>query len=279
MPECTGDYLILNGKPERVSLNENFQPGSGLSVYEVFRIINRIPLFIEDHLERFENSAFLAGKKFPLSKQGILSDIVQLIRLNPFEDANIKLLLQVPGENEESEPFLAAFFIEHQYPGETDFRNGVATVTLKASRANPNAKLINQPLRERTNRMKEELGIYEVMLLDEDVCITEASRSNVFFIRGNNFITPPASCVLPGVTRKHAIEAIHNLNYQCLEQPVRLTELPGMEAAFITGTSRKLLPVNRIDKHLFNAGNSLLREAMNEFNRIVNTYLSEHPAS
>ncbi len=49
-----------------------------------------------------------------------------------------------------------------------------------------------------TNKIIQEQGVAEVLLIDGDNCITEGSRSNVFFIRDNVFYTAPLPHVLAG---------------------------------------------------------------------------------
>jgi branched-chain amino acid aminotransferase len=274
--EIKGLFLIDN---ENVLPVENFreveQPGSVI-IYEVFRMVKRIPLFIEDHLDRFHNSALLAGVELPLTKNRISELVNKLIRLNSFETGNIKLTAVYPPANTGCKPQFNAFFIEHQYPDESQFELGVDTSTLMAVRQDPNAKIFDQDLREETDRLKEEKTVYEVLLVDEQGCITEGSRSNVFFISGTDVLTPPVKDVLPGITRKHVLEACASLGLNVSETKITFADLPGMNAAFLTGTSRKVLPVKRIDKIDFAVSNTALRSIMKEFDRLVEEYLQKH---
>ena len=91
--------------------------------------------------------------------------------------------------------------IKHSYPSEEAYQHGVDTVTCHAVRENAEVKYVNSELREMTNKIIQEQGVSEVLLIDQDNCVTEGSRSNVFFIRDNVFYTAPLPHVLPGTSR------------------------------------------------------------------------------
>ena len=250
-------------------------PGT-ISLYEVLRIINRIPLFIEDHLERFENSASLAGCKLPYSREKLSGLIIELIRNNPFEDANILLNVTFNPEDLVNSVVFLSCFVEHHYPTEEQYQYGVDTITLAAVRHNPNAKLFDKNLRGHANQLREDFGVNEVLLVDGEDCITEGSRSNIFFIKGNQVITPPQQFVLPGITRKYIIETCSGLGYNISEQRTQVSELGGFDAAFITGTSPKALPVRRIDAFTYRVDDPVMRSIMRGFDVLIRSYLENY---
>lgn len=271
--EIRGNYFIVNTQRESADTFPRYCNSQGTTLYEVFRIIDRIPLFVEDHIRRFANSAFLAGVKLPVTLQEIYNSVLELIRSNRFRNANIKLIAcYPPGEPS----FFVAYFVEHQYPTPAMFGRGVDTITLKAIRNNPNAKIFNTTLRTQTNELKNKLKIYEVLLVDEEGNITEGSRSNFFGIRDGQIITPPQHEVLPGITRKHVLEACNNLQYKVTETSIPVSELTTFESVFLTGTSRKILPIRKIDDLSFAVSHPMMRTLMTEFTGIVTNYLILH---
>lgn len=274
--EIRGKYLIHNQEVTPAESYNLVQQPDELTLYEVFRIIDRVPLFLEDHLNRFNQSAQLAGVTLPYSKDQIRLAVYKLIRINRLRNANIKLIACYHSGNE---PYFVAYFVEHQYPTANMFRHGVNTVTLRAVRNNPNAKIFNTDLRNETNELKSRLGIYEVLLVDGNGNVTEGSRSNFFGIQGTQIITPPLNEVLPGVTRSHVIEACVNLGYKVLEKSISVNELGSLEAVFLTGTSRKILPIRKIDNMAFKVNHLMIRNLMTEFAGIVTNYLQLHKLS
>lgn len=271
--EIRGKYLIHNQEITPVDYFILAQQPDELTLYEVFRIIDRVPLFLEDHLSRFNQSAQLAAVKLPYSIDQIRLSVYELIRINRFRNANIKLIACYAAGQK---PSFSAYFVEHQYPTPAMFRHGVDTITLRAVRNNPNAKIFNSPLRTETNELKSRLNIYEVLLVDENNRVTEGSRSNFFAISGKVVITTPLSEVLPGVTRRHVLETCTKLMLEVVEKSITVSELSAYDAVFLTGTSRKILPVKKIDNITFAVDNIIMRNLMAAFAETVTDYLLKH---
>ncbi len=270
MPENTRDFFIANTKLLPAEhFTEYFTPGPHY-IYEVFRVIDSIPLFIEDHLERFFYTTRLAGADAGCEYAGLLNDIGTLISANNGGEGNIKISI-VPEKS--GKQHLLIYFTPHQYPTPEQFERGVCVKLLVAERSNPNAKVMDVSLRVATDHIKQTDEVYEILLVDHDGFITEGSRSNVFFIRGDEVITPPIGSVLPGVTRKHLISICHENGIRLSEQTVSCKNLSRFDALFISGTSRKVLPVNRVDDLEFKIDNELIKRLSGLFNRHVEAYI------
>jgi branched-chain amino acid aminotransferase len=82
--------------------------------------------------------------------------------------------------------------------------------------------------------------------------ITEGSRSNIFFVKGEILVTAPDNLILNGITRKHILEICRN-NYIPVElRCVDAGDISEYDSVFMTGTSPMVLPFNRIDDITFN---------------------------
>ena len=66
---------------------------TGRSVYEVIRIVNGIPLFMEEHLERLKSSVILLDQPLFVSKDEIRRHVQDLIEQCAIEESNVKLTL------------------------------------------------------------------------------------------------------------------------------------------------------------------------------------------
>ncbi len=269
MGECIGTVYCLDGRLENCDgFSLHYQEGPG-SVYEVIRVMDGIPLFLEDHLGRLEESTRITKTVVPCSLPLIRRSIIRLIEANRLRNGNVKVVCQ----HGETGRQLFVYITPHQYPGPEQYKNGIPVALFRGARELPNAKQINPGLRNEVNRIREAEGVHEVLLVDQHSCITEGSRSNVFFIRDGVVLTPPVCDVLPGITRKHVIECCQTRGIPFREEKIPSDALPGMEAAFLSGTSRRVLPVNRIDHQKFDAGHPLLREIQHAFNNLVTVYL------
>lgn len=234
-------------------------------IYEVLRVEKGIPLFLEDHLERFYNSALLAGKTIRFSETQISTFLKNLIDKNKMEEGNVLISCKIN---------LKAFFVPHKYPTSEMYREGVSCGVLKAQRENPNAKVFQTTVRQRADQMLAEDGFYEVLLVDHRGRITEGSRSNVFFVRENELVTSPGNKVLLGITRQKTLQMARDLKVPVAEREVDLNELQHFDAAFITGTSPKILPIQKIDGYTFNPHNEIVRQLMKSYDDLIGEYLN-----
>ena len=256
------NFFVFNG--DLLPVSEFIPSENEGGIYEVLRVINGVPLFLEEHLERFYHSAGLANKSVHYTFAQIDSFLKLLIKENHILEGNILLSCKTN---------LKAFFIPHQYPTQQQYRSGVKCGILEAERENPNAKVFQTSVRKRANQMLEENGFFEVVLVDHFGRITEGSRSNIFFIKKNKIITPPAFEVLLGITRQKAILCAQDVGFEVLEEDVWLENLDLFDAAFITGTSPKILPINQIGETHFNSANQILLRLMDQFDLLIEEYI------
>ncbi len=271
MRECLGKLFIDNGNITDKSAFKDTFLNYPHYIYEVFRVIDGVALFLEDHLDRLKKTCELSEHCHGFSSEDIYRQVYKLIKANNFSYGNMKMVLYMDAQK--SRHFLV-YITEHQYPSQQQYNDGVPVALFNGIRENPNAKVMDVKLRNATNNMKQELKVYETLLVDQEGCITEGSRSNVFFIRNGKVITPPLQDVLPGITRKHIIEVCENNSIPLTEEKVPARSVVVMEAAFISGTSRKVLPVNRIDNLEFDHDHPLTRKLQKGFNNRVADYIA-----
>jgi branched-chain amino acid aminotransferase len=200
--------------------------------------------------------------------------IGQLAKANGIDVGNVKLIY--PLNSDQTGEGLLAFFIPHSYPTTAMYENGVSMLSLIATRPDPTAKISNQTLRVRANQMIAENNIYEVLLVNEDGLITEGSRSNIFFVQNDQVVTSPENLVLAGITRNLIIQICRNENIPFAEKKITYPDLGSFSAAFITGTSPKVLPVNKIDDFRYHTGNPVVLKIMRKYDEIIEEYLAKN---
>ncbi|MCX7951355.1 MAG: aminotransferase class IV [Clostridiales bacterium] len=265
MGEAILKYFLHNNNEYSVSNFDNIYKEISPSIYEVIRIINGKPVFLEDHIERLNNSAKILGIKFSIELEEIRNQIIYLAKLNDIQNYNVKIVV-----NNFNNPDIYLFFIKSVYPSDDDYEKGVKTTLYKAIRENPNAKVINSALREKINKHLEENNLYEAILVNNFDEITEGSRSNIFFIKKNTLYTAPKEDVLVGITRIKVIEIAKKLGLDIVEDKIKVSQISEFEACFLTGTSPKVLPISNIDDYIYNVGNAILKSIMTEYDKLIN---------
>lgn len=268
MIECKGTYFIKDGHLFPVGMVEVLTTDAIL-IYEVTRVIDGVCLFLGDHYKRLLNSSKLAGVPLKMTEGEFAVEIQALIQANKMPNGNIKILVQY-GNSQQGAFF---YFIPHVYPTADDYRQGVKTDFLLAERNLPRAKTVQQRLREEANSAIQKSGLFEVILVNSENQILEGSRTNIFFIKGNEFYTPPSEFVLPGITRQKVMECLARLKLPCIEKTIDVDQTAVYDAVFLTGTSPKVLPVSSIGKQKFDPQHQALRLLMKAYDEEIETYI------
>lgn len=235
MPNLNSVYLFFNGN---WITEDEFKPTiflSGVTIYEVIRVIDGIPLFNEDHLSRLELSAKLANFKCWLSMVEIKKIIFSLIKKNKTSEGNIQLQLN----RQPNHRNISCRFIHAHYPSVNEYQHGVKTILFKAVRDNPKVKKSNHLLRNLANEAIQINEAYEALLIDKNKNISEGSRSNVFFVKDQTIYTSPSEKVLAGVTRQKIFDLCKTNNIGLIEKTTKVEELIFLMQHFLPGPHLK----------------------------------------
>ena len=240
-------------------------------IYEVIRVINSKPLFLNEHLERFSSSLALSSISSNLSINQIKYNLKQLIEVNNLRDGNIKfILISFPnGKND-----FYCWVSPHKYPTEFLYENGVNCSLMMASRNQPNAKTINSKLIKKASLTIKNTDTFEVILFNEFNIISEGSKSNLFFVLDNKIYTSTDDQVLMGISRAKVIEICDYLKIELVRKLINIDEMGKFTAAFLSGTSIKVLPIKSIESTKYDSTNDMLSIISNEFDKQINNNLS-----
>ncbi|OFI06524.1 branched-chain-amino-acid aminotransferase [Clostridium acetireducens DSM 10703] len=271
MYECFRDYFIENGEVrEKEQFNMDILK-KGKALYEVLRVIDGAPLFLKEHIQRLKNSADIVNLKLWVSEKQIEEQIFNLIKINNVKDGNVKIVFNYIKQVEKfSKNNYAIYFLKHNYPEKQQYEKGVPTILYHGERENPNAKVINIDFRAAVNEEIKKCNVYEAILVDRQGYITEGSRSNIFMIEGKNVITSPVEAVLPGITREFIIRVCKSLGYTVKEMKFHYNDIKKLQGLFISGTSPKVLPINKVDNMEFkSAENPVIKSIMAGFDKAI----------
>lgn len=247
MNECYGKKFILNGMVQPSGLFENSMVYEGDSIYEVIRMVKGVPVFFSDHMERLFSSVRLQGKEQLADRDVIRKDVINLTKTDKKKGINLKIVFNY---NRGSSNYLI-YFIEPIYPSGEQYRHGVKGVLFYGERNNPESKVINHKLRSSIFHKLIMYGAYEALLVNRDDCITEGSRSNIFFLKGKKLVTAPDEKILSGITRKYILDICRERGITVEFRCVPVAEIPEYDAVFMTGTSPMVLQFYCIENQNF----------------------------
>lgn len=224
----------------------------GYGIFDFFRTNQNQPVFLEDHLDRFFYSASEMNLNSFFNRDQIRNLIFELIAKNNIPDSGIKILL-TGGFSEDgytlSQPNLVitqtAFTFNHEL-----FNKGIELICYQHQRQLPHIKTIDYLQAILLQPYITEKGADDVLYHDQ-MQITECPRSNFFLVTGDDQVVTPAKNILKGITRKKLLELSGFSISAC---DVTLNDLKHAKEAFITSTTKNILPVLKIDGQVIGNG-------------------------
>jgi len=255
----------------------------GFGIFDFFSVRGGKPLFLDFHLQRFIRSAESMGLQVPLDFEALKNTIHQLFKLNNTFDAGIRLVLTGGYSPNSYLPVEPNFFILEQnftYPDPASYQSGVSLLLHQYTREIPGVKTTNYVVPILQAKKLREAGAYDLLYHDGQE-VSESSRSNFFAVLPGKRIITPHHNILKGITRQHVLEVAKFTSYTVEEKSLSLTDLAQAEEAFLTSTTKGILPVIQIDEHLVGNGKvgSLSQELMAYWEDYVEQHLKALPIS
>lgn len=246
-------------------------------IFDFFRLVKLQPLFLEDHLKRFFNSADILRLKCPVGRKKIRSLVLELISINQIHNSGIRIILtggESPNGYSIGNPTLIIINEQINPLPSSHFSAGIKLISHEYLRDIPEAKTINYLM-----------GIYKMpeiktsgsldLLYNWNGKISELTRSNFFIIDKNDKIVTPENGVLKGVNRKHVL-SISRQKFEVEERDLFIEEMAFAKEAFITGTTKKVMPVYQIDNQVIRDGKPgpITLELQEMYEKYIAEYLS-----
>lgn len=238
------------------------------AVYEVVAVHNNNLLFWEDHITRLRSSLNNLDISFKKDFKVLYFISKELIRKNNLFEGIIYLHISrgIAKRNHNWDKYLkptlviscikkSIFSMNPKKIGlisDNDIRWSkchIKTVSLL-----PNVLLKQKALNN---------NAYECVLKDKNNFITEATTSNIWFLKNKCLITTPLSSnILAGVTRKKVIEVAISLNIKVIEKKFKETDLYKADSTFITNSSSIILEANKLNNKSLNTDKSGLMKKL-----------------
>jgi len=219
-------------------------PGGAYTTFRTYD--HHKALRLRDHLERLKLTTQLAGKPLSIDQNLIRMYLRQIVDQFP---KNLELRIRIVLDLFEK-PWEIYFMSEHlRTPGREEYQNGVKLITCTLQRANPKAKLTQSIPRAEEIRAGLSEDVHEALMVDDDGYILEGLTCNFFAVKGGELWTNEES-VLSGITRSLVLDEAVRIELPVNFRSITITEVPILEEAFITSSSRGILPVKQIDEVL-----------------------------
>lgn len=252
----------------------------GFAAFDFFRLAGGRPVFLEDHLDRFERTIRMLGLRLPVERERLRAHLFELIARNGRSEAGLQLFL-TGGYAEDGftpeHPNLIVVVTELAEQPPERYREGVKLILHRYQRDLPEAKTTNYSTGIRLIPTMKAAHAMDALYHD-GARLLETTRSNLFVVDASGRLATPGRDVLEGVTRENVLRALEG------EIPVELRdvdmgELPVLEEAFITSTTKGVMPVRQIGDTVIGDGSPgpVTGRVSELFAAHVQRYLAEAP--
>lgn len=226
----------------------------GYGIFDFFKIVHNQPVFLNEHLDRFFASAQTMRLPCPLSREALTEAIGELIQKNDLPQSGMRLTL-TGGYAADGYSIHQPTLLLVQQPVQlaTQLQSGIRLITYEHQRQLPQVKTIDYLMAVWLQSHILQQKAADVLYHQQGV-ITECPRANFFIINKQEELVTPVLNILPGITRKKLLElAAKRMTVK--EAPVTLADLCEAKEAFITSTTKHLLPVIQVDDIIIGHGN------------------------
>ncbi len=204
----------------------------------------------EAHLKRLRETARLAGAPVRLDTLAARRALRSVISAYP-NGVDLRLRLVLDLEERPGELYICVMPLM-KLPERT-YRRGVWVVISDLRRQLPRAKLTRFIARADRERRALPAGAHEALMVDQRRRILEGLSSNFFAVRAGELWTAEEA-VLAGTTRAWVLDLAGELRIPVRLEALPVDDLSEVEEAFITSSSRAVVPVRKVGDVVIGAG-------------------------
>lgn len=231
----------------------------GYGVFDFFTVNQGVPVFLNEHLTRFLNSANQVNLVSPFGIKELRKHVLELIARNKMITGTIKVILTGGLSSNGFDPdgsnqfMILAGDLIFPVAEEGDIKP-FRLKTIDYVRETPGVKSLNYLVPLIHWNESKAAGFHDLLYV-HDGWVSETSRANLFAVTHDNILVTPAEGILAGVTRAHIIHLAKP--FMPVEiRPLTLQEALHCKSVFLTSTTKKIRPVSQIDGHVFSSTES-----------------------
>jgi branched-chain amino acid aminotransferase len=240
----------------------------GEGVYETMRTYNGRPFLYDRHLRRLRRSAEMIALDVPFTDDGLAAQIRETLAAAVMNgaEAYIRVLVtrgvgDLTYDLKATPTASVVIIVKAQVdPPAALYETGVRVAIVDIVRNHPGS--VN-PMIKSNNLMNSALamqaairqGAFEGVMRNYRGELTECTTANLFIVRDGAALTPPLDAgLLPGITRELLFEIGASSGIAVREAVLRDDDLYGADEAFLTGTTREVLPITTVGDRTIGGG-------------------------
>ena len=240
--------IMIDGKYEDNKLaSMGLHYGYGL--FETIKVINKKPIFLDEHMTRLMCSARELGIG-EIDIDRLIYNINKVIK--DLEPKAIKVSILKGDNNTYNEMIIERSFnyIDEEYD------RGYRLCIVKSRRNEYSPISYHKTNNYLTNILAfneiKKKGYDECLFLNTQGYIAEGAISNIFFIQNKTIYTPSIDCgILNGIIRKKVIKLANQQGFKCIETKIKLEDFLNFQSGFICNSLMNIMPLKSIGEYRF----------------------------
>jgi branched-subunit amino acid aminotransferase/4-amino-4-deoxychorismate lyase len=225
------------------------------AVYEFFRIHNGHAFYFERHMDRLFRSLEILRLNIKFDRKELQDIIYKLIAKNEMADFYIKIYA-IPQDISNLDTPSNLFILPCQVADYDDeiYKNGASLLMKEYCRFLPEAKSTNYIASVFWQKEMKSINAVDVLFYQNNT-ILECSRGNIFIVK-NGKVSTPSENILKGISRSIVIDLMTQNSIPFEERDISAEELFEADEAWISSTTKLVIPVVKINDKLIANGNS-----------------------
>jgi branched-chain amino acid aminotransferase len=242
----------------------------GEGVYETLRTYSGQLFLFDRHMRRLRKSASMLSLSVPPANEEIDRRFRETMKAAGLGTQGREAYLRVlvtRGIGELTydpaacgDPTIVIIAKPHVDPPVEAFERGVTVALVDIVRNHPgsvNPIIKSNNLLNNALAMQEAFrrGAFEGVMRNYRGELAECTTANLFVVKDGEALTPPLDAgLLAGITREYLFEVGADVGIAVREQTLKDADLLGADEAFLTSTTRELVPIVRVDSHTIGDG-------------------------
>ena len=243
----------------------------GDGVFEGIKAYNGRIFALDEHVDRFYESAQSIQLELPLSRDEMKEAILETVRRNKLRDAYIRPVasrgkgaLGLDPKSCATATVVIIVDAETRHPGDIggkySSQKGIRVITTSCRRNGPD---VLSPRIKSTNYLNNILAklqanaveVQDAIFLNEQGFACELTGDNLFVVKRARVITPPLWLgILDGVTRRTVLRIAKSAGLEATEEPLTLHDLYTSDECFCTATRIEVVPIVWVDGRQIGSG-------------------------
>jgi branched-chain amino acid aminotransferase len=229
------------------ALDAGFLLGDGL--FESLRACDGAPYLLDRHLARLLCAAAELEFENVPSRDYLAAQVRRTLERAALADAYVRVTLtRGSGATALAPPSGPPTLVIAALPASSRADSGIqATLLGPPSELGAKAKSTSRQQAVLARRLVQKRGAGEGLYVSAEGHVLEGVSSNVFAVRDDRLLTPPAEHCLPGITRARLLELAADDGLSTLQAPLEIDVLMGADEAFVTNAVQGVRSLRAID--------------------------------